>query len=54
MKLYRSDAHFPYRKYAAQRQRTPRWRRLLQAHDLWSWVFVIVMLLIFLTLDVIR
>lgn len=56
MKLYRSDAHFPYRRYAAQRQRRfwARWRRLLQAHDLWVWVFVIVTLLTFLILDVIR
>ena len=57
MKLYRSDAHFPYRKYATQRQRRrlwARWRRLLQAHDLWAWVFVIVTLLTFLILDVIR
>mgnify|MGYP005846744717 CR=1 FL=1 len=55
--LQRSDAHFPYRKYAAQRQRRrlrARWRRLLQAHDLWAWIFVIAILLMFFLLEVLR
>lgn len=63
MKLYRSDAHFPYRRYAADatRYRAPLLRKVrrvvrsaAQMHDIWAWFYVIVMLLMFLLLDMIR
>ena len=60
MKLYRSDAHFPYRRYT-MRHRAPFWRKVrrmmrnaAQMHDIWAWIFVIAMLLLFLILDATR
>lgn len=59
MKLYRSDAHFPYRRYGANPQRRHRrWRyalrRALQAHDFWCWFYGAVVLCTLIVLEVMR
>lgn len=59
MKLYRSDEHFPYRRYGANPQRRHRrWRyalrRAVQSHDAWAWAFGVFVLAVFLVLEWLR
>jgi len=59
MRLHRSNAHFPYRRYTMRRASL--WRKLRNVaqnaamkHDLWAWVFVLAMLALFIALEVLR
>ena len=61
MKLQRSDAHFPYRKYAAPRYRAPFWRKVRRMmrdvaimHDVWAWFYGILFIAILLIMEVFR
>jgi hypothetical protein len=59
MKLHRSNAHSPYRRYTLRRASL--WRKLRHVaqnaalkHDFWAWVFVLMMLALFIALEVMR
>jgi hypothetical protein len=59
MRLQKSNAHFPYRRYTLRRASL--WRKLRHVaqdaalkHDLWAWVFVLLMLALFVALEVLR
>lgn len=63
MKLYRSDAHFPYRRYAADapRYRAPLLRKLhrmmrdaAQMHDICAWFYGVLFIAILLILEILR
>jgi len=60
MKLYRSSAHFPYRRYT-MRYRAPLWRRVrrmmrnaAQMHDVWAWFYGILFIAILLIMEMFR
>ena len=63
MKLQRSSAHFPYRRYAADapRYRAPLHRKVrrmmrnaAQMHDVWAWFYGILFIAILLLMEVLR
>lgn len=62
MKLYRSDEHFPYRRYGERpRYRASRLHKLrrmmrdtAQMHDICAWFYGVLFIVILLALEILR